>query len=131
LDVLISWGPGEKKLASKLKSYMKHKATVLFPTSILQLAALIEKAILFIGSDSGPLHLATALQTPVIGLLGPTDPKRNGSFDHQDIIISKDLDCSPCYKKNCNNPLCMENISVDEVVEAVDRRLKKAAFKEA
>lgn len=130
LDVLISWGPGEKKLASRLKNNMKNKSTVLFPTSILQLAALIDKASLFIGSDSGPLHLATALQTPVIGLLGPTDPERNGSFNHRDIIISKDLDCSPCYKKNCDKPICMESISVDEVLHAVDRRLKQEAIKE-
>jgi heptosyltransferase-1 len=123
LSVLISWGPGEKKLASKLKASMKYDGIVLFPTSILQLAALIERASLFIGSDSGPLHLATALRTPVVGILGPTDPERNGSYISEDIIVSKRLDCSPCYKKNCDNPLCMKNISLDEIVSAVDKRL--------
>jgi len=129
LNVLLSWGPGEKKLATRLRSLMKHPAVVLSPTSILQLAALIERASLFIGSDSGPLHLAIALKRPAIGLFGPTDPKRNGSLNPQDIIISKDLDCSPCYQRNCPEPLCMQSISVDEVAEAVDKRLKAIDIK--
>jgi heptosyltransferase-1 len=130
LNVLISWGPGEKKLASQLIAAMKYDGIVLFPTSILQLAALIERASLFIGSDSGPLHLATALRTPVVGILGPTDPERNGSFIPDDIIVSKRLECSPCYKKNCDKPHCMESISLDEIVAAVDKRLSSATIKE-
>ena len=53
---------------------------VTFPTSLTQLIALLKRAKLFVGGDTGPLHLAAACGTPIVGIFGPTDPQRNGPF---------------------------------------------------
>jgi heptosyltransferase-1 len=71
---LVLWGPGEEALAQAAGGRMAP------PTSLRSLAAFLRDAALVVGGDTGPLHLAAALGTPVIGLYGPTDPRRNGPY---------------------------------------------------
>ncbi|HKO55009.1 MAG TPA: glycosyltransferase family 9 protein [Thermoanaerobaculia bacterium] len=76
------WGPGEEELARQIGCRMAPK------TSLQELAAILRDAELVIGGDTGPLHLAAALRTKVIGLYGPTNPRRNGPYGQLDRCIS-------------------------------------------
>ncbi len=76
---LINFGPGEEEIAQRLATASGH-AAIPFACSLSQLIALTRRASLFIGGDTGPMHLAAALQVPVVALFGPTDPARNGPY---------------------------------------------------
>jgi lipopolysaccharide heptosyltransferase II len=93
-------------------------------TSVNQLACLIKRCAVFISSDSSPLHIAAAVNTPFIALFGATDPARHLPPAKDFVVIKKDLPCSPCYKSKCRRRKCMELISTGEVLEAIDRLLK-------
>jgi len=96
-------------------------------TDVGQLAAVVKRADVVLSADSGPLHLAVALQTPVVGLYGPTDPAIYGPlWGHgAAVVLRHSLPCSPCYRgtsiAECplGDPVCMRLIEVPCVVEAV------------
>lgn len=93
-------------------------------TSLMQLAALISLCNLLITNDSAPMHIATAIGVPVISLFGPTDPQKYGPQGKSDVIIRKQLDCSPCEKAQCKyKHECMELITPQEVIEAAKKIL--------
>jgi len=87
-------------------------------TTIMELAAVIQKAILSITGDTGPAHIAAALGKDVVVLFGPTVPQVTGPWEKgRSIFIKKDVNCSmPCYTKECRDFRCMKAISVDEVI---------------
>lgn len=93
-------------------------------TSVNQLACLIKKCAVFISGDSSPLHIAAAMGTPIIALFGPTDPRRHLPPAKDYIAIRKDISCSPCYKSKCKSRKCMELITPEEVLEAIERLIK-------
>ncbi len=88
---------------------------------IRQLAALISKAGIFIGNDSGPMHLASALSVPTVGLFGPNTPDKFGPCGKPSIAVYKKMECSPCKQFQCAhmNDSCMNKISADEVWQAI------------
>lgn len=87
-------------------------------------AALIAHATLFIGNDSGPMHMACAVQAPVIALFGQNTPKRYGPWQNKNVTIYHPVECSPCAQTSCSRqPRCMEMISVDEVKTAISKLL--------
>jgi len=88
-------------------------------TSLKELASLCKKCRAFISTDTGPMHLASAVQAPVIALFGPTAPWRTGPYGNRNIIIRKEIPCSPCFKKKCDSRECMKFITVDEVFQKV------------
>jgi heptosyltransferase I len=123
LDVVVTTGPGEEEfyrtIAEHCGGFLPHH----FPVSFLRLIPLLKKARLFIGGDTGPFHLACALDTPVVGIFGPTSPVRNGPWKAGEECVVHSLPCSDCYGRSCaTNNECM-NISADEVFAAVARRL--------
>jgi len=93
-------------------------------TSVNQLACLIQRCSVYISADSSPLHIAAAVNTPFVALFGPTDPRRHLPTVKNYAVISKDLPCSPCYKSKCKTKKCMELITPEEVLEAIDKLLK-------
>ncbi|MFH0888258.1 MAG: glycosyltransferase family 9 protein [Planctomycetota bacterium] len=153
---IISWSGKEKKLAESISARMKHKPLIIDEAiSINKFAALIKHALLFIGSDSAPLHLANLLGINIIGLYGPKDPIIYGPYSPatyppeadlpmaqssnqktasdktrstKPVIISaaqKGISCSPCRKRKCNNPICMESITVEEIFQQSSTLLLK------
>ena len=94
-------------------------------TSLLDLAYLYNKAQMVITTDSGPMHLASAVGTPVIALFGPTDPVRTGPYGKEHIIITAGLPCSPCFLKKCSTRKCMKDISPEQVFAAIEEKLMK------
>jgi heptosyltransferase I len=110
----------------KIEKRMKTKALNLGgKTSLRELGALYRRAALLVTTDSGPMHLAAAVGTPVVALFGPTDPSRTGPYGPNHRVIRKELPCSPCFRKQCADPRCMTEISVEEVFSAVQSTLKK------
>lgn len=78
-NVMVNAGPGEESLANEVAE-LSDGAAVALPSSITELIAVTRRAALVIGGDTGPVHLASALNRPVVGVFGPTDPARNGPF---------------------------------------------------
>ena len=96
-------------------------------TALSELAALIRRSAISITNDSGPMHLAVALDRPVVSIFGPTDPVWIGPYQHPDAVLHTDLECSPCYLrklKHCHHGhACMRSISAPAVIERAERIL--------
>lgn len=92
-------------------------------TTLKDLAYLYQLASFVITTDSGPMHIAAAVGTPVIALFGPTDPARTGPYGSGHTVIRKELSCSPCFLKKCDSKICMRDITVEEVFQAAQEKL--------
>jgi lipopolysaccharide heptosyltransferase I len=84
---LVVWGPGEKELAGSIASMSGGRAVVAPPTSLRMLAALLRRAALFVGADTGPMHLAWGVGCPVLALFGPTDPRLNAPPGDAHVVL--------------------------------------------
>ncbi len=89
-------------------------------TTLIELAALFEKAECLVSTDSGPMHIAAAVGTPVVALFGPTAPWRTGPYGEGHQVVRADLSCAPCFKRRCASPDCMAAISVEQVMAALE-----------
>ncbi len=116
---VIIWGPGEKEDALRLQKMASEGAFLACPTDIPQLFALLQRTSLYVGGDTGVMHLAAAAKTPVVAIFGPTDVKVNGPWGEGQTIITREVPCSPCKKKDCSQRGCIVTISVDEVYNTV------------
>ena len=83
---VLNYGPGEESLAQQAEA-ASEGAAVAMESSITELIALTRRARLFVGGDTGPMHLAAALNAPVVGIFGPTDPARNGPYGTRSIVL--------------------------------------------
>ncbi|MBW2146699.1 MAG: lipopolysaccharide heptosyltransferase I [Deltaproteobacteria bacterium] len=118
--VVVTWGgEAEGRQAHELVRRAGRGVFLAPPTDIRQLAALLSKCRLFIGSDTGPLHIAAALGVPTVALFGPSDPHRNGPYGNTSRILHSPLPCSGCYRRQCPDPVCIRSIRIDEVFAAV------------
>jgi len=123
---LILWGPGEEEEALRLKEMSGDGAYLACPTNIPQLFALLRKVPIYIGGDTGVMHLATAAGAQVIAIFGPTDFKINGPYGREHTIIREDVPCSPCKKRDCSDRQCFAPITVEKIVQAVNVVLKRS-----
>ena len=95
-------------------------------TSLRELVCIIKECDLMVTNDSGPMHVADALGVPLIALFGSTDDEVTGPYSRKGTIIHKKVSCSPCMKRVCPIDFkCMKQISVEEVIEAVQMRLRR------
>ena len=125
LHSLVTWGPKERHLADAVAQASGGAATAAPPTSVADLAALMRSAALVISGDTGPLHIAAAVGTPIVGLFGPTRPERNGPWEPRDEVISRSGTCVCHHKRQClRGAPCINEIAVDEVTSAAERRLR-------
>jgi ADP-heptose:LPS heptosyltransferase len=84
-----------------------------------ELVAVLKKARLFVGIDSGVMHMASALDIPTVGIFGPTDPFYVAPQNARSMVVRKDLSCSPCYlREDCGHRRCLEELEADAVLEA-------------
>lgn len=124
LSSVVTCGPGEERMAETIVNGSKTGKAVFIPTTLLELIALIRRAELFVGGDTGPLHLAAAAGTPIVGIYGPTMPERNGPFDPADLTVGLDIPCRVnCHRRTCNHHICMD-IPVERLAEAVRKRMR-------
>jgi lipopolysaccharide heptosyltransferase II len=119
-DVVLFGTPGEKEMAARICSSMKCRAISLVgKTSMRDLAALFSACTIFIGNDSGAMHVAAAAGLPVIGIFGPTDPEGTAPVTAQFTLIREAVSCSPCFLRTCPvDHRCMTRIDVDSVFMA-------------
>ncbi len=129
--LLLLGGPGDQELVAAIARAVAADRVLAPnpPTSIRITAALLEKCRLFVGNDSGPMHLAAAVGVPTLGLFGPGDPRKTAPRARPGVPIvtlSKDYPCSPCrqdFFRECppapsGKPFCLEEIDIDEVGNA-------------
>ena len=118
---VINFGPGEEPLAAAVEKASGGTAQRLSCT-LAELIALTRRATLFIGGDTGPLHLAVALDTPSVALFGPTDPARNGPYGGRAIVVRSPQSVTT-YKRAARLEDGLASISADEVLNAASQLL--------
>ena len=124
LTPVVLWGPGEEDLARSVVDASAGAAVTAPRTSVSDIVALARAASLVVSGDTGPLHLATAVGTPAVGLFGPTDPVRNGPFAETDATVSRYDVCGCHYDRRCHQTeWCLGGVPAAEVCAAVQRRL--------
>lgn len=124
LRSLVVWGPGEQTMAETVVRESRGAATLSPPTSIPDLFAIAQRARLMVSGDTGPLHIAGAVGTPIVALFGPTRSERNGPWSPADVSVSRLDRCSCHYERRCRlGTPCIDDIAVEEVVAAVEHRL--------
>jgi heptosyltransferase I len=124
LASLITWGPSERDLADAIVRASSGAATAAPATSVSDLGVLMRDAALVVSGDTGPLHIAAAMGTPLVGLYGPTWPERNGPWDPNDVVISRADVCVCHHKREClRGAPCINEITLQEVVTASEKRL--------
>ena len=114
---VIIGGPTDQRLAEEIIANTKIPPIDLTgKTSLKQLAYIIKKSQVFVGGDTGPMHLAVAVGMKVVAMFGSTDPKRNGPYGSNHKVLLVPVPCQGCWQRNCpKNIDCLAKISVDEV----------------
>jgi len=120
--IVFTGGPDDRPTIKDIMAVMKgHAVNLAGHTTLKMLAALYEKMVFVVSTDTGPMHMAAAVGTPVVALFGPTAPWRTGPFGSIHQIVRAELDCAPCFKRECKTIDCMEQISVQQVIDAIHK----------
>ncbi len=131
--VVLTGAPNDLPIIENMMRRMRTRPVNLAgKTSLTQLAALLQRADLLISGDSGPMHIAGAVDTPLIAIHGPTDPALSGPVSPGATVLRSDIWCSPCY--NATGPAdcrfyttqCMKNITPTQVREIVHEKLNQS-----
>ena len=123
---VTSFGPDEGDLAERVRRSAGLPQPIVEMFSLKQLIALLRQARFLVAGDTGPLHLASALGTPAVGLYGPTDPARNGPYSPRDVVVRKARPEETTYRRSASTSRAMLAITVQDALEAVERRLKNS-----
>jgi len=124
LTPVVLWGPGEETLARSVVEASSGTALIAPRTELPDLVAFARASAVVISGDTGPLHIAAAVGTPVVALFGPTDPKRNGPWVPDDISVSVYERCGCHYERRCHEkPWCLGEVTTAEICAAVQQRL--------
>ena len=117
--VVFSGGPDDAPHIRAIVERMKQRPIIAAGRlNLAEAAALVEAVDVYVGVDSGPMHIAAFVGTPVVGLFGPTDPAKVGPYGRGHRVIRKeDLDCLACRKRSCSNRRCLEEIGAERVVQ--------------
>ena len=127
LSSVVLWGPGEEALAQAVVDASGGAARLAPPTAIADVVALSREAALVVSGDTGPLHIAAAVGTPVVAVFGPTDPQRNGPWSASDVTVSRFESCACHYDRQCSQAAwCLDGVTVAEVTAAIQQRLGRA-----
>jgi lipopolysaccharide heptosyltransferase I len=121
--VIFTGGTHDQAVADRILSAMKRRAeNWTGKTGLRELAALAALSDLFITTDTGPMHLAAAAGARVLALFGPTAPWRTGPYGPGHIVVRTGIDCSPCFKRTCDDVRCMRGITVEEVMQKINAK---------
>ena len=122
--VLFTWGDGELGWVEGIRKGMK-KPSLLAPQtkSLTQLGEVYRHCDLYIGGDTGPMHVASLMGIPVVVIYGPTDPTENEPIGNH-VKVRKEVGCNPCHEYSCKKLSCVKAISADEVFRATREFLR-------
>ncbi|HTI15553.1 MAG TPA: lipopolysaccharide heptosyltransferase II [Dictyobacter sp.] len=132
-NVVLTGAPADLPLIEDILHRMKETPVNLAArTSLIQLAALLQRADLVLTGDSGPMHIAAAVGTALIAIHGPTDPAMSGPVSPHATVLRDTIWCSPCYKArgaaaDCRffTTQCMKNISPEQVYQVIQQKLQR------
>jgi heptosyltransferase-2 len=117
--IAVVGGPAESALGERV-ARAAGGISLAGKTSVSQLAAALARCSLLVTNDTGPMHVADAVGTPIVAVFGPTDWIATPPFGRRHTIVRHEIDCSPCLRREC--PLghhhCMTRVSVDQVLRA-------------
>ncbi len=141
LPSVVLWGPGERALAARVVAAGGGAAAPAPATTVGDLVALARSAAVVVAGDTGPLHVATAVGTPTVGIYGPSDPRRNGPWSPRDIVVTPRRPCRCRLERSGSSGVvvrrcaqqhpCLASIPVEHVTGAVARRLAAEAAHDA
>lgn len=131
-DVLVFLGPDDMDLRPKFASRVGTHVALVCHETLEHVMALIGLCRVFLSNDSGLMHVAAALNVPVVAIFGPTDTTKNAPVGRAVILTAQDVSCRPCYRTppiTCihQSPHCLEHVSTDCVIDAIGRMLSSAA----
>ena len=126
LRVMLTYGPGEEKMVKELKEMIGSKALISTKMSLMQFSALLNRCKLFIGGDTGPTHLASALDVPVVSFFGASDARRNRPYGAKSYVVQlNELECVPCWKMKCDDLKCIKNITPEMLMKGIEELIHK------
>lgn len=128
MSSVITYGPKEEYLAESVVKASRTNKAYPMKLSLKGFYSLARRAAVYVGSDTGPMHLSVAAKTPIVGLFGPTEWWRNGSPYPEDICVERnEIDCREnCHRRTCSKWICMD-IEVERVFKAVKERIQKSS----
>jgi lipopolysaccharide heptosyltransferase I len=127
---IVFWaGEREQQLASEIMSLAGGRTALAPATSLPDLREFLRAATIFVGSDTGPMHLAVAVGTPTVSIFGPTDPRRNGPYGKGHVALHRPSSTTKNYRSDDNR--AMLAITADEVLDACDMLLRQTASRVA
>ena len=119
--ILLTGSPAEEALIQEILERSGSKQATYFDCTLAQFIALVHRAELFVGGDTGPLHLAAAVGTPIVAIYGPTDRARNGPFSTADITLSNDGAID--HTRRARKPAFLPGVAVESVLGAILERV--------
>lgn len=121
LDIVLIGTKKEEEALKEMQKLVSFNTFLFAGHDLLNLAALCAEAKLFVGNDSGPMHIADAMNIPVVGLFGPGEPHLFSPTGKKAVFIHHKLECNPCDQIHCVHPdnPCMNRITVEEVIEKI------------
>jgi heptosyltransferase-2 len=124
-SVVIFGAKGEERLGQDIAEHLSSRVLVLSgATTIRELMAAVKRCALLLTNDTGPMHIASAFQVPVVAIFGPTDWRTTSPFGSAHAIVRQPVDCAPCLLRECPiDHRCMTRVSVDQVYDAATKQL--------
>ncbi len=126
--VLMIGGVGEEVIIGRIKGICREDIPSLTGVSLRETMAAISRCDLFVGNNSGPLHIASTLGLPTVSIVGPTITPLWLPYGSNHIVLRKELDCSPCTRGVCRDHTCMESIPVEEVFKALVLQMERFGY---
>ena len=120
VSVVIFGAKGEEHLGQEIAAHLSSPSLVLSgATTIRELMAAVKRCAMLLTNDTGPMHIASAFQVPVVAIFGPTDWRTTSPFGNAHAIVRQPVDCAPCLLRECPiDHRCMTRVTVDQVYEA-------------
>lgn len=126
LATVLTCGPGEERFVAEVSKDVAD-SHILIGLSIPALSEVIRGAEIYAGNDSGPMHLAAAVGTPVIALWGSSDSRRWHPWSVRHTVVQNPFECNPCPGYRClvaQSPLCIESVTVEQAISAAKELMK-------
>jgi heptosyltransferase-2 len=127
LKVVIVGGGQERGIADRVAMGLNGNAVNMAgQTTPLQLAAILRGSCLLLTNDTGPMHVADAVGTPIVAIFGPTDPVTTSPSGNRHTLVRQPMDCSPCLQRVCplGHHRCMTEVTVEQVAAAAEAWLR-------
>jgi len=124
VSVVIFGAKGEEHLGQEIAARLSSRSLILSgATTIRELMAAVKRCAMLLTNDTGPMHIASAFQVPVVAIFGPTDWRTTSPFGSAHTIVRQPVDCAPCLLRECPiDHRCMTRVTVDQVYDAATKQ---------